>query len=97
MSGEAAKAVLECSERMLAAASAGRWEELVQLERERRELLEDMFEPGAALEPDMLRRLVEINEEIVALGKSHRDELRRELEDGRAQRRAADAYRVGAG
>jgi hypothetical protein len=97
MSSAAAQAVLECSERMLAAATAGQWDDLVRLERERRGLLEDMFAPGTIVEPATLRRLVEINEEIVALGRAHRDELRRGLEDGRAQRRAADAYMAGAG
>ncbi len=96
MSVDATASVLECSERMLAAAIAGDWDELARLERERRGLLGHMFAPEAVIEPAALSRLAQINDEIIALGESHRNELRRTLEDGRAQRRAADAYRAGA-
>ncbi|MDX9741488.1 MAG: flagellar protein FliT [Gammaproteobacteria bacterium] len=97
MTVDAAQAVLECSERMLAAANAGRWDDLTRLERERRALLEYLFAPGAVVDAGALARLGRINDEIVTLGESHRDELRRTLEDGRSRRRAAEAYRAGAG
>jgi hypothetical protein len=91
-------AVLECSERMCAAARAGRWDDLTLLERERRALLDELFSSEeTVVDAPALRRLTEMNDEIIALGTRHRNELHRALEDGRGRRRAADAYRVGAG
>lgn len=91
-------AVLECSERMCVAARAGRWDDLTLLERERRALLEELFASAeTVVDASALQRLAEMNDEIIALGANHRDELRQALEEGRGRRRAADAYRAGAG
>lgn len=92
-------AVLECSERMCSAARAGRWDDLTLLERERRTLLDELFSAEeTVVDASVLRRLTEMNDEIIVLGARHRDELHRALEEGRTRRRAADAYRgAGAG
>lgn len=96
--GDGLAAALDCSERMCGAARAGRWDDLTLLERERRALLEELFASAeTVIDAPALRRLTEMNDEIIALGANHRDELRRALEDGRTRRRAADAYRAGAG
>lgn len=93
MSGPTLEELLGCSERMLAAARASRWEELATLEAERQAVMRG-FAPadvGPGSRADMVR-LLEINAEIIALGEARREELMRSFSSHRRRRRAADAY-----
>ncbi len=80
---------LYCSLRMLEAARAGEWEALIELEERRRALTSaDEARPDA----ERLRRLLQINDEIIVLSAQHRDELMRAFNSNRQQKRAAGAY-----
>jgi hypothetical protein len=83
-------AFLGCSLRMLDAARAGEWDALIELECERRALPT----PAEPAHPDAgrLRRLLEINDEIIALSAGHRDALMRAFNSNKQQQRAAGAY-----
>lgn len=86
---------LRCSERMLELARSGGWEELALLQCEREALLRNAAAAGSA-DAEGIARMLAINEEILALGASHRDELMRACADSRQARRAVGAYAAGA-
>lgn len=100
MSAGALREALQCSEHMLAAAQAGRWEELAALQVDREAVLQAAAaaRTGGAdpTDAECIARLLAINEEILALGAAHRDELMRACADSRQARIAVGAYAAGA-
>lgn len=99
MSAGALREALQCSERMLAAAQAGRWEELAALQVDREAVLQVAAARTGGADPtdaECIARLLVINEEILALGAAHRDELMRACADSRQARIAVGAYAAGA-
>ena len=93
MSAIALDEAVRLSERMLAAAREGNWDDLVALEAERGRLLSSsvhaLQEGGAA---ERIARVIELNAEIIALGETHRDGLMRSFKSNLQRRHAAGAY-----
>lgn len=91
------KELLALSEFMLAQAEAELWPAVAQLEARRQELLKVLFgqpvpaEVAQAVAGD-LRRILDINSRVVALGETVRDAVARELAGLATARRAHQAY-----
>lgn len=93
MSAAVLEAVLRAGEAMREAARSARWDEVAERAGECDRLLRDWDVAAAdAADAPLVHRLLEINEEVIAIGASHRDELQRVIMGSQHQRRAARAY-----
>lgn len=79
------------TQKMLGEAKAERWVEVAELDKQRRRLLEAFFTPAvmpdeAAAVAERIKWVLDVDKEILAIGKSARTELRQKM-GGMAQRR----------
>jgi len=92
-----ASQALSCTEHMYLLAEQQDWDGLGQLEMERSQLLDALFNHPSlpsllAKIADTLRRIIEMDQKTMALGKQARQTLKREMELLNQGKRAVDAY-----
>lgn len=92
-----ASQALTCSQQMYLLAEQEDWEALSKVETERSQILHSLFDHSAMpallsriAEP--LRRIIELDQKIIALGKQARETLKGEMELLKLGKRAVDAY-----
>lgn len=92
-----ASQALSCTHQMHALAVEQNWDALTKLETERAVLLESLF--NHPLLPSMLariadsiRRIIEIDQQTIAMSKDAHQALRREMDLLKQGKRAVDAY-----
>lgn len=84
-------ALLEMSERMVAAARAGDWDAVAELEAERSRQLAalSITEPGAL---PLFKQMLALTEQVRELARRQRDRLGADMEDHQHRHRALSAY-----
>ena len=92
-----ASQALSCSLQMYLLAEQQDWDGLGKLEMERSLILESLFSHPSlplllAKIADTLRRIIEMDQKTMALGKQARQALKREMELLNQGKRAVDAY-----
>ncbi len=95
---EAWSEVLRMTDAMLSCAESGAWDELSELERQRRSKLETFFSrPVDPAEAELVREyiteLLELDQRIIAMGESAQQALLGEASQITRGRRAETAYR----
>ncbi len=88
---------LRLSERMLAAARGRQWEQVAEMERLRAGVLQSCFGhdhriQDRGLASRTIRKLLELDRAILALGRARRDQLATELDRLQQGRQASRAY-----
>lgn len=97
------RVIEETTRRMLAAARAGDWDTLVNLETDRKAMIERVtaqevdFGPRAAEKDGCIRAILKADQEITRLTRAWMDEMQDMLATLRAQRKLAEAYHHGSG
>ncbi|MEO1765701.1 flagellar protein FliT [Thiobacter aerophilum] len=97
------RAILETTRRMLAAAQAGHWDVLIELERARRAAVDALtstdldFGACAAEKDACIHAIVEADQEITRLSQTWMAEMQDILATLRAQRQLAVAYQSAPG
>jgi hypothetical protein len=89
--------ILNMTDRMVLAADQSDWDTVGDLESERKRLIQSLFcDPlPASLMPDLaggIRKVLEANKEIAALGGESRQKLAGELQQLNQRRKAQQAY-----
>lgn len=87
------------SRRMLMRAEVDDWAEVIQLEAERRNLLEQAFATRAPVDEDLARKvreILELDKDLIARSLQVRDLVAAELSQASRGRKVADAYRSAA-
>lgn len=92
-----ASQALSCSQQMFLLAEKSEWDELGKLETQRAMLLESLFKHPSlpfllARVADTLRKIIEIDQKTMALGKQARDTLKNEMSLLNQGRKAVSAY-----
>lgn len=92
-----ASQALSCSQQMYLLAEQEDWDQLIKLELERSVILDSLFNHPSlpnvlARIADTLRRIIETDQKIMALGKQARHALKKEMELLNQGKRAVDAY-----
>jgi len=94
--------ILELSNAMLEASLAGDWDALIEHEAKRRPCMEAYFQTGVTGHEVMdvveaVRRIIEIDQQIVALSTVRQDFIAAELRNFNLVKTAVDAYSQNAG
>jgi len=92
-----ASQALSCSQQMFLLAEQEDWDGLGRLEIDRAMILDSLFNHPSlplflAKIADTLRKIIEMDQQTMALGKQARDSLTREMELLNHGKRAVDAY-----
>ena len=82
---------------MLKMANDSNWDELVDIEEQRRNLIHDFFSSPAEIEdvPEITegtKNILDIDRQIMEMSKNHRDELGTQLSDMKQGSRVSKAY-----
>jgi hypothetical protein len=93
------KSILRVSGKMRELAYALRWEELAKLECNRQQLIKSFFAQPVALEDaefirEGIHRILDIDQQIIFLGKKQRGEIGGKLVDFQTHKKAATAYKT---
>lgn len=93
-----ARHLLSLTREMLDLGRAGDWVSFVQREQERQRVAHELFatpvpREAAAVVADCIRRVLDVDHELIALAEAHRDEAAAALKDMRTGAQAANAYR----
>lgn len=91
--------IMRISGKMRDLACALQWEDLALLETNRHQLIKSFFaQPVAAEDADTIRegihRILDIDQQIISLGKKHRGEIGGKLVDFQTHKKAASAYKT---
>ena len=94
---DAVEAILRMTDRMLELARSGEWQPLIELEAERKPLIEAFFShPVEAAEAPavatFIRRVQELDAQVVTLAEQGRESTAEALRVLTSRQRAADAY-----
>jgi hypothetical protein len=92
-------AILAISSKMRELAGALRWSDLAQLENTRQQLIKTFFaQPVAVEDAELIREgihtILDIDQQIISLGKKHRREIGGKLVDFRTRKKAVSAYKT---
>jgi hypothetical protein len=90
--------ILKISGEMHELAQDMQWENLARLESKRHQLIKSFFSQPVAIEDaDLIRagihNILDLDQQIISLGKKHRGEIGGKLVDFQAHKRAAYAYK----
>ncbi len=90
--------IVQLSDQMHELAGQGNWEEVVRLETERRDLIAVCFAKDNPFQDNELaarriRRILDLDRGLMAMGEDHRGELGKTLQKVQRGRNAARAYR----
>ncbi|HKJ95931.1 MAG TPA: flagellar protein FliT [Gammaproteobacteria bacterium] len=93
-----ARRLLELTREMLDLGRAGEWVSFVERERERQDVAQELFatpvpREAAAVVAECIRRVLDLDHELISLAEAHRDEAAEALKDMRTGAQAANAYR----
>lgn len=96
--GARAERLLALTRDMLQLAEAGDWVLLAERESERQSLSAELFatpvpRESAPVVAECIRRVLDLDQDLLSLVHSHRDEAAQAVRDTRQGRAAADAYR----
>ena len=96
--GVRAERLLALTREMLRLAEAGDWVLLAERENERQNLSAELFatpvpREAAPVVADCIRRLLDLDQDLLTLVQAHREEAAQAVRDTRQGRAAADAYR----
>lgn len=94
----AARRLLELTREMLDLGRVGDWVLFAQREEERQALSRTIFatpvpRAAAPLVADCIRRVLDLDQELITLAEAHRDQASRAMRDAQRGRQAANAYR----
>ncbi len=94
----AARRLLELTREMLDMGRVGDWVRFAQREEERQALSRTIFatpvpRAAAPLVADCIRRVLDLDQELITLAEAHRDQASRTMRDVQRGRQAADVYR----
>ncbi|WP_435104267.1 flagellar protein FliT [Arhodomonas sp. AD133] len=93
-----ARRLLELTQEMLKLGEGGDWVAFAEREVERQRLSQELFatpvpRDAAPVVADCVRRVLDLDQELITLAESHREEAARALQDVQRGRQATDAYR----
>ena len=82
---------------MLGHAKKGEWDELIEIEKTRQKIVNDLFSDASAVDPEtpkgqQIREILKINQEIQALATEAKNSVRDELVEINKIRNQAKAY-----
>lgn len=87
---------LQLSQQMSELAESGDWDAVIELESQRRQLLEQTFATKAPIDEALakgIRRILELDKALVGKSLEIRDEVAAELSQFNRERKAVGAYR----
>lgn len=91
--------ILNISAKMRQLAQELQWENLARLENRRQGLIKSFFSSPVAIEDtevihEGIHRILDIDQQIISMGKKHREEIGGKLVDLRTHRKAVSAYKT---